>query len=194
VPVAEDLGVGIGITFVPLNEKWRLELLAKPAPDALTTVPRGPLVEVNVIDTCVTVNVADALVAGDALSATEIVAGPAIDIGIVMVVLNVPVPEDFGVPAGVTFVPLNEKWRLERFAKPTPDTVTGVPRGPLAEVNVIDEAVSVMWLVSNVTAAPSEINLPFTVALVCTATSVLAIMVPLKSENVPRVAPLPTCQ
>lgn len=52
----------------------------------------------------------------------------------------------------------------------------------------------VMWLVSNVIASVIAINLPSTVAPVFAVIDENAIMVPLKSELVPRVAELPTTQ
>jgi hypothetical protein len=168
---------------------------AKPVPDTVTIVPRGPDVGLSVIDEDVTVNVADAPVGAAALSVTVIVSGPDVDGRLLMMTLvNVPVALDAGCDTGVTFVPLNVKWRRELLAKPVPDTLIMVPEPPDVGLSVIDEAVCVMWLVSSVTAPVSAISLPFTAALVVAVIDAWAIMVPFKLELVPRVAELPTLQ
>jgi len=110
-----------------------------------------------------------------------------------MELLNVPVAVDFS-DTGFTVIPLNVNLRRDVCAKPMPDTPIVDPGRPDVGLSVIDVDVVMMWFVSNVTAPVSAINLPSIDAPVVAVIDARAIIVPLKTEYVPRVAELPTCQ
>ena len=93
LPVLSDLGCDDGVMSVPLNDKWINDVCAKPTPDTLSKVPGTPDVGLSVIDGDSTVNVADSVVV--ALSFAVIVAFPGRVVGVVIIMLNIPVAEDF---------------------------------------------------------------------------------------------------
>src|SRR4029077_748452 len=95
---------------------------------------------------------------------------------------------------GVTFVPLNVICKLDRLAKPAPDIATVLAEPPDVGFSVIAADVNVTWFVSSVTAPLSATSLPSTDAPVVAVIDDEAIIVPSKTELVPSVAELPTCQ